>query len=129
MSVRWDAVVQDNHFWAEPGGPGSSSPAADTNSPAGVEVWLFGTLGEAVTERPVILQLESPFCVADVIDELGRRYGPELLARITTPDGAKARNCRVFVDGRPVGDTAAPVPIGAIPTQVEVILLNALEGG
>lgn len=129
MAVRWDTVVQDNHFWAEPGGPVSSIPAADTNSPACVEVWLFGTLAEAVKERPVILQLECPFCVGDVIDELGRRYGPELPARITTPDGVKARNCRVFVNGQPVGDTAAPVRIGAIPTQVELILLNALEGG
>lgn len=129
MAVRWDAVVQDNQFWAEPGGPVSSMPDADANSPASVEVWLFGTLAEAVVERPVKLQLERPFCVADVIDELGRRHGPQLLARITAPDGVKARNCRVFVNGRPVGDIAAPLRIGAIPTQVELIVLNALEGG
>lgn len=129
MAVRWDAVVKDDHFWSAPPDPVSNMPAADPNSTACAQVWLFGSLADTVGERPIALQFGGPFSVADVIAEIGRRYGPELLARMTTRDGAKARSCRVFVHGEPVLDITTPIRAGATPTRVEMILLGALEGG
>ena len=129
MTVRWDAVVQDNGFWSDPARPAQAAAVCDTSSPQRVQVWLFGSLASAVEERPITLHLESPFCVDQVIAELGRRYGIALLARITTPAGTKARNCRIFVNGEPVRDTAAPVQAATTPAQIELVLLSALEGG
>ena len=94
-----------------------------------MQVWLFGELAGAVKERPIELLLESPFCVDQVISELGRRYGDELLSRISTPAGAKARNCRVFLNGELVDNTATPVRNGTVPAQIELVLLSALQGG
>lgn len=127
MGVRWDAVVAGSRFWAEPRRPTAAVSAAGTD--ASVEVWLFGTLADAIPERPVTLQLRIPFCVADVIAELGRRCGGEFLARVTNPDGRKLSHCRVFVNGEPTDDTAAPVRAETSTARIEMILLTAAEGG
>ena len=129
MAVRWDAVIQDDSFWSQPARAGSAAAVADSHIPVEVQVWLFGSLADAVDERPVILRFDGAFCAGDVVAELGRRYGPELIAKITTPDGAKARNCRVFANGEPVGDSMTPIRTGTSPVRVELIVLNPLEGG
>ena len=126
MAVPWDSVVHDKHFWSEPARP---DIAVGGGSPACVQVWLFGSLADAVEERPITLQLNSPFTIDEVIAELGRRCGAGLLGRITTPEGVKNRNCRVFVNGEPVADPALRIHAEAVPAQVELIVLSALEGG
>jgi len=126
MAVPWDSVVQDDQFWSEPARP---EIPADESSPISVQVWLFGSLADAVAERPITLQLNNPFSVAEVIAELGRTCGAGLLGRLTTPEGEKDRSCRVFVNGEAVTDTEVKIHTEAVPAQVELIVLSALEGG
>lgn len=131
MGVRWDAVVE-RAVERDPGRFETRSepaPAARLTSSASapVEVWLFGSLAEAVPERPLRLEFRNPFSIDDVIAELGRRYGDGFLSLVTSPDGGMLRHCRVFVNGEDVEDTGAPVCAQA--PQIEMILLTAAEGG
>ena len=127
MSVRWDAVVGRSQFWAEPARPATAAPTADTDAPVPVRVLLFGTLANSTADRALTLNLHNPFCVADVIAELGRRCGGELLSLVADSDGRKFNHCRVYVNGEPVEDVARPVHES--PAQVEMILITAAEGG
>ena len=129
MSVRWDAVVGGSQFWAEPVRPATAAPAALTAAPVPVRVLLFGTLANSSAERALTLNLRSPFCIADLIAELGRRCGGELLSLVADADGRKFNHCRVYVNGEPVEDLAEPVHTAQSPAQVEMILLTAAEGG
>ena len=131
MNVRWDAVVVNNGFWAEPSRPmPTHAPARKVDADRiSVKVWLYGSLASVVEERPVELKLPQGFSVADVLAELGRRYGDALLELLVNPDGRKTRFCRVFVDGMPADDVDAPVHSGSSPALVEMILLTAIEGG
>ena len=127
MSVRWDAVVGRSQFWAEPVRSATAAPAALTDAPVPVRVLLFGTLANSTADRALTLNMHSPFCVADVIAEMGRRCGRELLSLVADADGRKFNHCRVYVNGEPVEDVAKPVHESA--AQVEMILLTAAEGG
>ncbi len=129
MGVRWDAVVQDSRFWSEPARTAPMTRPADRSTAVLVEVSLFGSLADAIDERPLALELQSPFAVDDVIAELGRRFGSGFLARVTTSDGERVRHCRVYLDGEEVEDTAAPLRIRNACAQMEMILLTAAEGG
>ncbi len=79
MSVRWDAVVGCSQFWAEPVRLATAAPAG-ADAPVPVRVLLFGALANSTADRALTLNLHSPFCVTDVIAELGRRCGGELLS-------------------------------------------------
>ena len=129
MSVRWDAVVQDNGFWSNTARPSRETPAADANRPVCVQVWLFGSLADGFVERPVTVEVRRLFSVGDVIAEMGRRCGRAFLDRVTAPGGGILRYCRVFVNGQSVDDATAPIQATETPTQVEMILLTAAEGG
>lgn len=129
MEVRWDAVVQGSHFWSERARPSPEAPVASADRPVCVQAWLFGSLADGVAERPVALEFRTPFCVRDVIAELGRLYGRAFLDQVTDSGGGIIRNCRVFVNGQAVDDAAAPIRTDALPTEVELILLTAAEGG
>ena len=129
MGVRWDAVVGRSQFWAEPVRPATAAPAALTDAPVAVRVLLFGTLANSTSDRALTLNLRNPFCVADVIAELGRRYGGELLSLVADSGGRKFNHCRVYVNGEPVEDVAEPVHTAESPAEVEMILLTAAEGG
>ena len=131
MAVRWDAVVErDRHRFEigfEPARPAAARLTPCASAPASVEIWLFGSLADAVPERPLRLQFRNPFSIGDVIAELGRHCGDGFLSRVTAPDGEMLRHCRVFVNGEDVEDTRAPVCAQA--SQIEMILLTAAEGG
>ena len=127
MGVRWDAVVQDNGFWSDTAHPSRETPAADSN--CCVQVWLFGSLADVFAERPLNVEIRGPFSVGDVIAEIGRRCGRAFLDRVTAPGGGILRYCRVFVNGESVDEATAPIQTTASPTQVEIILLTAAEGG
>ena len=127
MGVRWDAVVQDTGFWSDAARPSKETPAADMNRR--VQVWLFGSLAEGIAERPLTVECRGAFSVHDVIAELGRRCGRAFLERVTAPGGGILKYCRVFVNGQSVDDTTAPIQTAESPTQIEMILLTAAEGG
>ena len=131
MSVRWDAVVDKSRQWsgAPRPAPASGSSEREGAAPIRVKVWLYGMLASVSAERPLELRLGNSFSVADVLAELGRRYGQEFSDRVIGADGRKLSHCRVFVDGLPADDTEVPVHAGPSPALVEMVLLNAIEGG
>jgi hypothetical protein len=130
MEVRWDAVVQDSRFWSERTRPSPDAPAADANRLVCVQVWLFGSLADGVRERPATVEFHGPFSVGDVIAELGRRWGRTFLDKVTAPGGGVLGYCRMFVNGESVDDSTAPIQTTTkSPTQIEMILLTAAEGG
>lgn len=129
MGVRWDAVVEDKRFWSEPVRATPAVQAAETNAPVSVQVWLFGSLADAIDERPLTLEFQGPFAVDDVIAELGRRCGPGFLSKLTSSGGEPLRHCRVYLDGEEIEDTAATLRTGKACAQMEMILLTAAEGG
>jgi len=131
MNVRWDAVVVDNRFWAEPPRPSAAHAASKQEhaAPVSVKVWLYGNLASVSEERPLVLQIPQGFTVADVLAELTRRYGEAFSDHVFAADGRKIRQCRVFVDGLPADDVDTPVHAGTAPALVEIILLTAIEGG
>lgn len=129
MSVRWDAVVVGSQFWAKPVRPATAARAAGIDAPVPVRVLLFGTLANPAADRALTLNLHSPFCVADVIAELGRRCGSELLSLVADSNGGKFNHCRVYVNGEPIEDVARPIHTAGSAAQVEMILLTAAEGG
>jgi len=129
MEVRWDAVVQDNGFWSACTRQSPDAPVADANRLVCVQVWLFGSLADGVPERPVIVEFHGPFSVGDVIAELGRRWGRIFLDKVTAPGGEILNYCRMFVNGQSVDNATAPIQTTESPTQIEMILLTAAEGG
>jgi len=131
MNVRWDSVVVNSRFWAEPPSPAAARPPSckEGTEQISVKVWLFGGLASSLDERPVEVKVLERFSVSDVIAELGRRYGDEFLDRVVGPDGRKFKHCRVFVDGFPADNVDAQVHTGSSPALVEMILVTAIEGG
>ena len=129
MGVRWDAVVTDSRYWSEPEDPAPADSAAGAGAAVAVQVWLFGYLADAIAERPLTLDLRTPFCVDDVIAGLGRRCGSEFLSKLTTSGRDPVRYCRVYVEGEEIEDTAAPVRVRGERARMEMILLTAAEGG
>lgn len=128
MAVRWDAVVDRSCFWTE-ADPAPRAPAPVEGACAEVEVWLYGLLAGPQVERPLRLRLETGVTLGDAIAELRRRLDPDLYRQVVSPDGRLLRHCRVFVNGEQAEDLAAPIPCGASPASVELILLIAAEGG
>lgn len=130
MNVRWDAVV------------GCAAAAVDTTcapaprlaspqdaGPIQADVQLFGALSSLSAERRIRLELSSSATVADMLAALGDRLGQSLLAHVLDRTGKKHRHCRLYVDGYPVEDVNARLSARAEPTQIEIILLIAPEGG
>ena len=127
--MRWDAVVERDRRRFEPRAEAAPAARLTPCASASVEIWLFGSLADAVPERPLRLQFRNPFSIDDVVAELGHRCGDAFLSRVTAPDGSMLRHCRVFVNGEAVEDTGAPVCAHAPLSQIEMILLTAAEGG
>jgi hypothetical protein len=133
MSVRWDAVISRNAAsaaaLAEPPPALPRAPSRSTADRIKAHVALFGALASASPERSIALELPITATVADVLAALRERLGEAFLARVLDPLGAKHRHCRLFVDGYPVEDLTMPIDAAAEPTQIEIILLIAPEGG
>lgn len=130
--VRWDAVTKGNTYWssrrrAEDSGPASSVSSA--GEPIDVQAWLFGRMANPEVTNPVQLRMAAGCTVRDVIDELGRRLGPEFLRSVLNERGEAFNTCRVFLEGEVARDIAAPVPRRSAATTVEIILLREIEGG
>ncbi len=132
MDVRWDAVVVDNRFWTDPSEPAAAPPDSQKNSaPVSLKVWLYGTLAKETDwqKRPIELQFQQGFKVADVIAELVRRYGEGFKYWVVGPNGKKLRHCRVTVDGFPADNEETPIYTKSSTAVLEMILLTAIEGG
>lgn len=128
MYVRWDAVVDRTADAAF----ASCSPAASLASHPGsihADVQLFGALSSLSAERRIRLALPSGATVADMLAALGERLGRPLVAHVLDHAGRKHRHCRLFVDGYPIEDVKAQLDARAEPSQIEIILLIAPEGG
>jgi hypothetical protein len=129
MSVRWDAVVdctRPSIFTSR------ASPRRVSGEDAGriqVQVRLFGALASVSAERSIALELPTTSTIADVFAPLCERLGEQFEAGALDDTGRKRRSCRVFVDGVPFESLQAPLCTSAQPTQIEIILLVAPEGG
>jgi hypothetical protein len=75
------------------------------------------------------VEFHGPFSVGDVIAELGCRWGRPFLDKVAAPGGGILNYCRMFVNGQSVEDATAPIQTTGSPTQIEMILLTAAEGG
>lgn len=131
MSIRWDAVVKNNTFRSSRQGPAATAAAPDApraGAPVEIQVWLFGMLAGSKATNPLVLQFAGGCALRDVIDELGRRLGPDFLRTVVSESGETFNTCRVFLDGELAKDLATPVAGGAAAT-VEIILLSEIEGG
>jgi hypothetical protein len=132
MSVRWDAVIDRNATSAAnliekpTSRRAASRPGADR---VNAHVALFGALAAVSAQRSIELELPITATIADALAALGRRLGERFLAHVLDPVGAKHRHCRLFVDGYPIEDMRMPIDAAAEPTQIEIILLIAPEGG
>ena len=132
MSVRWDAVVKNNTFWASrrvPDAPAVAFKEAEAGAPVEVQVWLFGRLASPEVVNPLLLKFVDGCAVRDVIDELGRRLGPEFLRTLVSESGESFNTCRVFVNGEHAKDMATRITTGAAAATVEIILFREIEGG
>ncbi len=129
MNVRWDAVV-DRPAAATRETPApaerAAEPGADTTE---VHVRLFGALASTGAERSFRLELPAVAMIADVVSLLGGRLGEGFLAQVLDENGAKRRHCRLFVDGYPIESLQAALRATPDPSEIDIILLIAPEGG
>jgi hypothetical protein len=129
MSVRWDAVVDRTRIAAY-GRPVPPRPVAvPPDGRVRAHVQLFGALASASAERSFQLELAAGTTIAEALGALGRRLGEPFLARVLDENGAKHRYCRLFVAGEAAEDLQAALDAHADPTEIEIILLIAPEGG
>lgn len=132
MSVRWDAVVKNKTFWSSrrtPDAAPAAPEAAGAGAPVEVQVWLFGGLAGPEATNPLTLQFAGSCALRDVIDELGRRLGPDFLRTLVSESGESLNTCRVFLDGEHAKDMATPISGGPAAATVEIILFREIEGG
>jgi molybdopterin converting factor small subunit len=130
MGVRWDAVVDLGAVQMRQ--PPSRAPAPVSTQSVGrveVHVQLFGALASLQGERSVRLALPAGATIAEALAKLGERLGQEFLDRVLDEAGMKRRHCRLFVAGYAVEDLQTPLHAGADPTEIDIILLIAPEGG
>ena len=132
MSVRWDAVVKNNDsFQSLRRAPDTAADLREATHPAGpieIQVWLFGMLAGPEVTNPLKIQFARGCSLRDVLDELGRRLGPEFLRTVVSDSGEPFNTCRMFLDGEPAKDMVTPISAGTA-ANVEMILFREIEGG
>jgi hypothetical protein len=134
MSVRWDEVVANSSCPYRKGGTGGMAAAeterAISDGPVEVRVRLFGMLVGPEVENPMALHFDQGCTLRDVVKELGRRVGPDLLRTLVKENGESFNTCRLFLDGEPVQDMTTKIsPRGPAGATVEIILFREIEGG
>lgn len=132
MNVRWDAVTESGLF--EVLRPIQQHPFGRTRCTTNrtkrrVYIWLFGRLAAYRERDPVVLELASPCRLRDVLDALGKQFGPDLLREIVGRDGEPLETCCVSVNGVLVRNGALPIPDDHEGATVELILFREIEGG
>jgi len=130
MGVRWDAVVDPAAVGRHQPRPPLPQPVIDRSSRRiRVCVRLFGALAALSAERSLRLELPAATTIAGALAALGERLGGTLLAQLLDERGQKRRHCRLFVGGYPVEDLRMPLHATDDPTEIDIILLIAPEGG
>ena len=133
MSVRWDAVVTDPTLLSSRRVPTTAASApepATSDGPVEIRVRLFGMLVGPEVANPMLLQFASGCALRDVIDELDRRLGPEVMRNVVSENGQSFNTCRLFLDGEPVEEMATRISRkGTAAPTVEIILFREIEGG
>ncbi|MBI2875907.1 MAG: MoaD/ThiS family protein [Candidatus Tectomicrobia bacterium] len=104
-----------------------------------VSVKLMGAFKQLVPQAPasrLLLELDDPATLRDLIDKLGEAWGEQFKARALCegPDGKVRLRpfVRVIIDGKtldysPVDQLSLPRKEGE--TMVEVFILQAIQGG
>lgn len=133
MSVRWDAVVKNNDsFQSLRRAPDAAADLPEATHPAApveIQVWLFGMLAGPRVTNPLTLHFPEGCSLRGVLDELGRRLGPEFLRTVVSESGEPFNTCRISLDGELAKDLAAPICVGTPTASVEMILFREIEGG
>jgi hypothetical protein len=129
MSVRWDAVVDRSRMNIAQTPPPARGVVDEDVGCIQVEVRLFGALASVSAERLITLELPARSTIADVIAPLCERLGEQFEAAVLDETQNKRSSCRLFVDGVPFESLRAPLRTNSQPTQIEIILLVAPEGG
>jgi hypothetical protein len=129
MSVRWDAVVDRTAGSICETPPLPRSAAEQSADLIEVHLQLFGALAWMSAERSIRLELATTATIADVLAIVGERLGDGFLAQVLDESGVKRRHCRLFVGGYPVEDLQTPLSATIDPSDIDIILLIAPEGG
>jgi hypothetical protein len=128
--IRWDAVVDPR--LANIGRAQHCTAPAAMDRPADsiqVHVQLFGALAAHRSERSVWLEQAAGTRIIDILAAAEERLGASLLVHVLDESGSKRRHCRLFVGGYAVEDPHTPLAGTANPTEIDIILLIAPEGG
>jgi len=130
MNVRWDAVVDrsaaDKLAAPPPAAPSVIDRDADSIR---LRVQLFGALAALSARQSVELAQPAGLTVAALIEMLADQFGETFPTHVIDATGAKRRHCRLFVAGYPVEDLQTPLYPATEPTEIDIILLIAPEGG
>ena len=128
--IRWDAVVDPRLANIGKAQRRIASPAM--NGPAGsiqVHVQLFGALAAHCSERSLWLEQPAGTRIVDILAAAEERLDASLLVHVLDESGNKRRHCRLFVGGYAVEDPQTPLAGTANPTEIDIILIIAPEGG
>jgi len=129
MNVRWDAVV-DRSAAAKLKAPPAAPCVIDRDADSiRLRVQLFGALAALSARQSVELALPAGVTVAALIEMLADQFGENFPTHVIDATGAKRRHCRLFVAGYPVEDLQTPLYPATEPTEIDIILLIAPEGG
>jgi hypothetical protein len=128
--IRWDAVIAPRTASIESARPPATCTVVSRS--AGliqVHVQLFGALSALSAERSIRLNLPTHSTIADALMAVEQRLGGAFRAQVLDETGAKQRHCRLFVGGYAVEDLQSQLDGATDPTEIEIILLIAPEGG
>jgi len=103
--------------------------AAASERPVQIRVRLFGALAALCAQRSLNVELPGGSTLASLLAVLTRHYDPSFLIHIVDSGGAKRRHCRLFVSGSAVEDLQTRLYATTDPTEIDIILLIAPEGG
>ncbi len=130
MSVRWDAVVDRKAVDTRETAAHPPKRAIERGGErTEVHVRLFGMLASQSAERSFRLVLPAGATIADVLSLAAERLGDGFRAQVLDENGAKRRHCRLFIGGYPAEDLRTVIGATPDPSEIDIILLIAPEGG
>jgi len=129
MNVRWDAVVQCRKVDSSATPSDALHATCELAGSRRVDVRLFGALALFDRDEAITLEINSRTTVVELLEILCARLGEEFRSRVFDSAGAMNRCCRLFVDGDPVENASTTLYARSLPSQIEIIMLTAAEGG
>jgi hypothetical protein len=109
--------------------PTTVNSVAGSAAHVAVTVRLFGMLALLTRERVIHLVLPERATIADVIGELGKRFGRDFVERVLRAPGELYSYCSLFLNGEQVDDLSLKIAPDGAATEIGVILFMASEGG